>query len=120
MEDNLCEIMNSFGLMNKAVFLDRDGIIIRERGDYNYLHTDLEMVPGLVEALGELKKHGYIFIVITNQGGIARGLYTHSTVEYFHEHIKDHLAKGGIKIKDFFYCPHHPEIGNCLCRKPDS
>jgi D-glycero-D-manno-heptose 1,7-bisphosphate phosphatase len=106
--------------MIKAVFLDRDGILIRERGDYNYKSSDIDMVEGIAEALRELSKYGFIFIVITNQGGIGKGLYTHGRVKEIHRQLKAFFAMENIRITDFFYCPHHPQSSACLCRKPDS
>lgn len=106
--------------MNKAIFLDRDGIIIKERGDYNYKESDIDIVDGIAEALRELTKHGYIFIVITNQGGIGKGLYTHARVREIHKQLKEFFSMENIKIADFYYCPHHPQSSACICRKPDS
>jgi len=106
--------------MIKAVFLDRDGILIKERGDYNYKGSDIEIVDGVVEALQELKAHGFVFMVITNQGGIGKGLYTHARVREIHIQLKTFFAEQGIKIAEFYYCPHHPQQSACICRKPDS
>jgi D-glycero-D-manno-heptose 1,7-bisphosphate phosphatase len=106
--------------MQKAIFLDRDGIIIRERGDYNYKDEDIEVVEGIAEALQAMKQKGYVFIVITNQGGIAKRLYSHSRLKEIHGRIKEFLSSFGVRIIDFYYCPHHPSLSECLCRKPDS
>ena len=106
--------------MQKAIFLDRDGVIITERGDYNYLPADINLVHGIAEALRELAKKGYIFIVITNQGGIARGLFTHERVEEIHAGLKVFFEKENIEILEFYYCPHHPSTSACICRKPAS
>lgn len=106
--------------MNKAVFLDRDGIIIKERGEYNYKEDHIQIVEGIVEALKKLQDKGYLLIVITNQGGIGKGLYTHARLREIHRDLKSFFASYGIKIMDFYYCPHHPVTSACLCRKPDS
>jgi D-glycero-D-manno-heptose 1,7-bisphosphate phosphatase len=106
--------------MNKAILLDRDGVIITERGDYNYLEKDITIVKGIAAALRELSKQGYMFIVITNQGGIARGLYSHERVNEIHEQVRLHFESEKVTITDFYYCPHHPSVSACLCRKPDS
>lgn len=106
--------------MYPAIFLDRDGILIHERGGYNFREEDIEMVEGIAEALQELKKRGYIFIVITNQGGIGKKLYTHNRVKEIHLDLKEFFAGYGVNILEFYYCPHHPESSSCLCRKPDS
>jgi D-glycero-D-manno-heptose 1,7-bisphosphate phosphatase len=63
-------------MQQKCVFLDRDGVLNRERGDYTYTLEDFEVLPGVPEALALLKQNGYMLIVVTNQGGIAKGLYT--------------------------------------------
>ena len=112
----------------KAIFLDRDGVLIRERGDYNYKTEDIELVPGIATALQKLAKQGFIFIVITNQGGIGKGLYRHRRVKEIHADLKDFFSGFGVNILEFYYCPHHPEKGfpgerpelkiNCDCRKP--
>lgn len=106
--------------MQKAVFLDRDGVIIRERGDYNFKPQHVEVVDGIVESMKILKKEGFLFIVISNQGGIAKKRYAHKDVGQVHKLIKEFLSDHGLKISSFFYCPHHDTIGKCLCRKPDS
>ncbi len=104
----------------KAIFLDRDGVLIRERGDYNYKTEDIELVPGIATALQKLAKQGFIFIVITNQGGIGKGLYRHRRVKEIHADLKDFFSGFGVNILEFYYCPHHPESSKCICRKPDS
>jgi D-glycero-D-manno-heptose 1,7-bisphosphate phosphatase len=106
--------------MNKAVFLDRDGIIITERGKYNYKDEHIELVEGIGETLQKLKKEGFVFIVITNQGGVAKRMYSQSRVNEIHQRLKDFFAGFGVKITEFYFCPHHPDITNCICRKPDS
>lgn len=104
----------------KAIFLDRDGVIIRERGDYTWLLEDVSINDGVVEGLKMLDKAGFIFIVISNQSGIAKGLYTKQEADYIHLHIQRALSTNGIVVEEFYYCPHHPSVSNCICRKPDS
>lgn len=106
--------------MNKAVFLDRDGIINKEIGDYVYSKVDFIINEGVHEALSFWKKEGYLLIVITNQGGIAKKLYTHETVNELHEILKADLSRSGIVLDAIYYSPHHPETGNSLSRKPGS
>lgn len=106
--------------MQKAIFLDRDGVMIEERGDYTWLEENVEINEGIVEALEKLKNRGYIFVVITNQSGIAKKLYKHAHVQEVHATLKEFFAEEGIQIKEFYYCPHHPSVTKCLCRKPDS
>src|ERR1700733_7299444 len=106
--------------MNKAVLLDRDGVINRERDDYTYRTEDFIILPDVVPALKLLQEKGYILIIISNQGGIGKGVFTIPDVEKMHGHLLENLIKHGIYIKEIYYCPHHPESGNCICRKPDS
>lgn len=106
--------------MNKAVFLDRDGVINEERGEYTWKKEDFRILPDVVNALLKLKEKGYLLIIITNQGGIARGIYTMEDFYEVNRYMLDELAKKNVKIDDWFFCPHYTEIGNCLCRKPES
>ena len=106
--------------MKKAVFLDRDGVINRETGDYTWRMDDFELLDGVVPALKQLRDRGYDLFIITNQGGVAKGLYTLEDVEKLHLHLQEILGKEGILFKEIYYCPHHPDSGNCLCRKPGS
>ena len=64
----------------KVIFLDRDGVINRDAGDYTYLWENFEFLPGLFPALQELQAKGFSFIIITNQAGISKGIYTHRDV----------------------------------------
>jgi D-glycero-D-manno-heptose 1,7-bisphosphate phosphatase len=104
----------------KAVFLDRDGVINRETGGYTFKPEDFILNDDIPEALGVLHDHGFILIIITNQGGIARGIYTHAHVHQIHETLKGSLSGRGVEITEIYYCPHHPSSGKCLCRKPGS
>jgi D-glycero-D-manno-heptose 1,7-bisphosphate phosphatase len=104
--------------MRKVVFLDRDGVINRERGDYTYRIVDFELNPSLIPALLHWQQLGYDFIVITNQGGIAKGRYTHQDVKRLHEHMLKLLKEKHVEVLDVYYCPHHDAVSNCLCRKP--
>ncbi|HTA27742.1 MAG TPA: HAD family hydrolase [Bacteroidia bacterium] len=106
--------------MNKAVLLDRDGVINRERGDYTFRMEDFEILPDVFEALKMLQKAGYLLIIISNQSGIGRGLFKIEDTEKMHGYLLDELKKEGIHIEEIYYCVHHPETGSCICRKPDS
>lgn len=106
--------------MNKAVLLDRDGVINRERGDYTFRIEDFEILPDVFEALQILQKAGYLLIIISNQSGIGRGLFKIEDTEKMHGYLLDELKKHHIHIEEIYYCVHHPETGSCLCRKPDS
>jgi len=106
--------------MNKAVFLDRDGVINIERGDYTWRIEDFKFNESIFEFLKALQKKGYLFIIITNQGGIARGKYTHEDVIKLHKFMFNEFTDNDIEITDLYYCPHHSNVEKCLCRKPDS
>lgn len=102
----------------KALFLDRDGIINIDKG---YIHKpeDVEFVDGIFDLLKYAIDRGFDLFVVTNQAGVARGLYAESDVLKLHEFMSEKLKEEGITVKEFFHCPHHPEFGGeCLCRKP--
>jgi len=104
----------------KALFLDRDGIINKERGDYTWLPEQFEFTQNLFPFLRKMQDEGYVLIVITNQGGIEKGLYTKEDVDTLHNYMTKELSEKGIEILDVFYCPHHDIYEKCLCRKPGS
>lgn len=104
---------------DKFIFLDRDGTIIEDEG---YVHKikDLKFLPNAVSGLQKLQKLGYKFIIISNQAGIARGLYSLKDAEKFNTELVSQLVGHGIKIEKTYICPHHPEFtGKCSCRKPE-
>ncbi|EMR03159.1 D-glycero-alpha-D-manno-heptose-1,7-bisphosphate 7-phosphatase [Cesiribacter andamanensis] len=103
--------------MQKCVFLDRDGVINKDYVDYVYSADKLELLPGVEEALQALKQAGFLLIVITNQSGIAKGIYTREQMHETHRLIQQ--ALGGT-IDHFYYAPWHPSVSNCLTRKPGS
>ncbi len=109
--------------MNKALFLDRDGIINIDHG-YVYKKEDFEFVDGIFELCQIAIKQNYQIIVITNQAGIARGYYSQADFLALTEWMKDVFQQHHITITDVFYCPHHPTSGVneykkvCHCRKP--
>lgn len=104
--------------MKKALFLDRDGIINTELGDYIMRFEDFEIHPPLIPFLKEAKSRGFLTIIITNQGGIAKELYGHDLVAQCHSFLQAELSKENLDFNAIYYCPHHPQSGNCLCRKP--
>lgn len=107
--------------MKKAAFFDRDGTI-----NVNFGHVfkpeDLVFVPGIPEKIAEYNRQGIPVIVVTNQAGIAKGLYTEADMHRFHQHMNDQLReKFHAHIDAFYYCPHHPDYsGKCSCRKPEA
>jgi len=104
---------------NNAIFLDRDGVINKE---VNHLSdpNNFEFIEGSIEALKILKQKGFLLIIITNQAGIARGLFTDETLKSIHNKMNKRLKQDGVELDDIFYCPHHPDFsGPCDCRKPN-
>lgn len=107
--------------MQKAVFLDRDGVINSDVGHYYvFKPDDFQLNDGLIKALSIWRDAGYIFIVITNQGGVARGAYTLNDVDKVHNEFICQLNEHNISIAEIYVCPHHNDYENCLCRKPGS
>lgn len=105
--------------MNKAVFIDRDGVINSDEGHYYiYNTTDFKLNPGIIENLKVLKDAGYLIIIISNQSGISKGIYTKDNVDEIHKMLIQNTSSKGLEIDEIYYCPHHSEIENCLCRKP--
>jgi D-glycero-D-manno-heptose 1,7-bisphosphate phosphatase len=105
--------------MKKAVFLDRDGVINCETAYYVFEKEKLKFTPDLFDFLKKIQDQ-YILVIISNQGGIAKELYTKKQANNFNHHLIAELEKEGIQISEIYYCPHHNEIEPCLCRKPDS
>jgi D-glycero-D-manno-heptose 1,7-bisphosphate phosphatase len=103
--------------MQKAVFLDRDGIINVERGDYVWLLEDFKIVPGIIDVLTELKRQGFLLVVVTNQAGIAKGRYTKEQMQKCHDYFQ---KESGNIIDHFYYASGHPSVSESLMRKPDS
>jgi len=106
--------------MNKILFLDRDGVINADRQDYTWKIEDFVFLPGVFEACKQWLKAGFKIIVVTNQGGVAKGLYSNEEVDVLHNYMIEQFRIAGVSITDVFYCPHHPDTGLCLCRKPGS
>lgn len=103
--------------LSKAIFLDRDGVINFEQG-WVYKLKDFKIIEGVIESLKLYQKKKYLLIVITNQSGIGLGLYKHDDVNKIHQYLIKELKKQNITITEIYYCPHHPDNCNCLCRKP--
>jgi D-glycero-D-manno-heptose 1,7-bisphosphate phosphatase len=106
-----------------AVFLDRDGTLVEEAGYLERLER-LEFFPYSVDAVRLLNRAGYPVVVVTNQAGVARGLFDETFVATVHRRIADVMEAGGARIDGFYYCPHHPDgtvaeyRRACECRKP--
>lgn len=113
MENQFSSMVN----LNKAIFLDRDGVINQERSDYVKSTNELVIFPEIVHLIKKLKKSGFLIIVITNQSVINRGIITISQLNKIHNAIQQYLNQNDTFIDHFFYCPHRPDE-NCNCRKP--
>ena len=100
----------------KAVFLDRDGVINKEK---NFVTSweEFEFIDGIFENIKKLNKAGFLVIVVTNQSGISRGFYTEETLKEIHDKMLKIMENNGAHIDDIFYCPHYDD--NCSCRKPN-
>ena len=110
-------------IQNKAAFLDRDGVI---NIDYGYVHLWENFIfhDGVISGLKNLIDLGFKIIIITNQSGIARGIFTEEQYEELTSSMLDFLKKSGIKITAIYHCPHHPDFSKnsnskCNCRKPN-
>ena len=110
--------------MNRAVFLDRDGTLLDELG-YLARAEDVRLYPGAAAALRRLRDAGFLLVVVTNQSGIARGLFGAAELARVHARLADELEKGGARLDLVLHCPHHPDHGEpplrarCACRKPE-
>ncbi|OON68429.1 D-glycero-alpha-D-manno-heptose-1,7-bisphosphate 7-phosphatase [Hymenobacter sp. CRA2] len=102
---------------NKAVFLDRDGVLNAEIGHYVWRPEEFQVLPDVPAALQRLHAAGYRLIVVTNQAGIAKGLYTRTDMDACHQKLQQ--ACGGL-IDAFYFAPGHPSVSQSLSRKPDS
>jgi D-glycero-D-manno-heptose 1,7-bisphosphate phosphatase len=109
--------------LRPAVFLDRDGTLIEERG-YPARPQDIVLLPGVGRALARLAEAGWLRIVLTNQSGVARGLFSEEELGRLNEDLFQKLARQGGAVDALYYCPHHPEglaaayAHACACRKP--
>ena len=108
----------------KAVFLDHDGVIIEDVG-YIGSESRVAFIGSVFEALRSLQDAGYLLIVVSNQSGVARGMFGLAEVFEVNEYITKKLREQGIVISASYFCPHHPTIGVapykllCNCRKPN-
>lgn len=107
----------------RAVFLDRDGVINRDHG-YVSRREDFEFLPGAIAGMLALSRAGFELIVVTNQSGIARGLYDAAAFQDLTHWMRAYLAQAHVPIRAVYHCPHHPDgvvpdlARVCDCRKP--
>jgi len=101
-----------------AVFLDRDGVLIEDTG-YPHLEEHLRLIPGAAEAVRRLNQLGYLCVIVTNQSGVARGLFSEDQMKAFNALIIRRLAAGGAVIAAVYACPFHAEARDDRYRHPD-
>lgn len=107
--------------MNKAIFLDRDGVLVDNSEHYYIWKSDqLMLIDGAIENLKILSQKGFQLFIVSNQGGISRGLYSKKDMLKLHAELNQTFKANNIEISEIAFCPHHSEVEKCLCRKPDS
>ncbi len=104
-------------MSKKCVFLDRDGVINEDSPNYVYKPENFQLIAGVPEAIEALKAAGYLIIVVTNQSGIAKGIYTRKDMQVCHALMQQQL---GHRIDYIYYAPFHELVSNSLSRKPGS
>jgi D-glycero-D-manno-heptose 1,7-bisphosphate phosphatase len=102
----------------RYIFLDRDGVLNRKppEGGYVTRWSEFAWIPGSIEAIARLNRAGFRVLVVTNQRGIALGLYTEDGLGEIHRNMRADLAKHGAHVDAIYYCPHDRDV--CDCRKP--
>lgn len=111
--------------MNRAVFLDRDGVITQDPPQYAHKLNQLRLIPKSAKAIRLLNENGYKVIVVSNQSGVARGYYKEKDIDIFNHAMEDKIKQEDAYIDAIYYCPHHPESKimeyriDCDCRKPN-
>lgn len=103
----------------KVVFIDRDGVINQYPGQQRYVchERDFKLIPGSIKGMKKLYEKDFTLIVISNQAGVAKGLYTQLDLDKMNKKLLRELRKNGIQLAGIYYCTHHPD-DNCECRKP--
>jgi len=116
-------VVETMACSNRAVFLDRDGTINEEMGYINHVDR-FQLLPRTARAIRLINTNGLKAVVVTNQSGVARGMFPESLVGEVHRRMEDFLRADGAHIDGIYYCPHHPDFGppkyrrRCNCRKP--
>ena len=104
-------------MARKAVFLDRDGVLNRERRDYVKSPEELEMLAGIDTPIRRMRDNDYLIVVVTNQSVVGRGLITEEDLKRINDKMRAELESRGCHLDGVYYCPHTPQDG-CSCRKP--
>lgn len=101
----------------KVILLDRDGVINQDSADYIKSPEEWRPLPGSLEAIARLTRAGWRVVVVSNQSGLARGLFDAATLEAIHQRMTCAVEEAGGHLHGIYYCPHGPDDG-CDCRKP--
>ncbi|MDP9371056.1 MAG: HAD family hydrolase, partial [Chloroflexota bacterium] len=110
-------------MTGRAIFLDRDGTLVHPR-HYPARPEDLVLFDGIGPGLRALQAAGFRLVVITNQSGLARDLFTEADLARMHDHVRGELARREVRLDGVYHCPHHPDgvvpalAVRCDCRKP--
>ncbi|HEY3177001.1 MAG TPA: HAD-IIIA family hydrolase [Candidatus Polarisedimenticolia bacterium] len=110
-------------MSRRAIFMDRDGTVSDEVGYINHIDR-YRMLPRSAEAIRRINDSGFLAFVVTNQAGVARGLFEEPLIHEVHATLKRWLSDAGARLDGIYYCPHHPREGSppwrqeCDCRKP--
>jgi rfaE bifunctional protein nucleotidyltransferase chain/domain len=111
------ETFNTDPEATPAIFLDRDETINKNKAGFITRPEDFHFLPGALDALKKVVSEKYKIVIITNQAGIDRGIFTHQDLKRVHQKMVRELKKAGVTLDGIYYCPHHPK-NLCLCRKP--
>lgn len=105
--------------MNKAAFLDRDGVINRKAKEGQYVTSweEMQILPGVTDATALLNRAGFLVIVVSNQRCVAKHLISAKELDVLHDRMRAHFAEHGAEINAVYYCPHDTSP-TCACRKP--
>lgn len=103
--------------MQQLIILDRDGVINHDSDEFIKSPDEWEAIPGSLEAIAKLNQAGYRIVVVTNQSGLSRGLFTLDDLHQIHHKMHKFLEDVGGTVEAIFFCPHHPKE-ECQCRKP--
>ena len=113
----ICGLVERGLFGRRAVFIDRDDTIVKDV-PYCPKPEDLSLFEGVEASIRRLNEAGFLTIIVTNQSGVARGLFTEETLHKIHEKMRAELAKEGARVDAIYFCPHLPDEG-CSCRKPE-
>lgn len=118
LDPDAARLLREHARPRRALFLDRDGVINVDRA-YVHRRQDTDWVDGIFDLCGIARDAGYLLIVVTNQAGVARGLYSEEDLLDYTRWMHGEFAQRDVRLLATWYCPHHPDFGvDCRCRKP--